>query len=71
MIDFFASDVFLLVIAPSAGIILCVLVFLLALKLGKKRSAQVRVTEKCKRRAYKRFIVAFDKSGRNFVYGEQ
>ena len=122
MIDFFTSDLFFLVIAPAAGIAFCVLLLVLALSPGKKRSAQVRITEKNKRIAYKRvgskgstfgicipeyyvtfclengkklerqcseelcneiqvgdegimtynrFIVAFDKNGRNFVYGEQ
>ncbi len=122
MIDFFTSDLFFLVIAPATVIAFCVLLIFLAVSPGKKRSAQVRITEKYIKRAYKRvgskgstygicyyeyyvtfrlengkkrerqcseefyneiqvgdegimtynrFIVAFDKSGRNFVYGEQ
>ena len=54
MSDFFTSDLFFLVIAPAAGITFCVLLLVLAVSPGKKRSAQVRITEKCIKREYKR-----------------
>ena len=65
MIDFFTSDVFLLLIAPSAGIILCALVFLLGFKPGKKkiRTVQATVTVKKIKRAYVRSLANAGVSG--------
>lgn len=54
MSDFFTSDLFFLVIAPAVGITFCILLLVLAVSPGKKRSAQVRITEKCIKREYKR-----------------
>ena len=65
MIDFFTSDVFLLLILPSVGIILCALVLLFVFKPGKKkiRTVQATVTVKKIKRAYVRSLANAGVSG--------